>query len=76
MASRNEKLAAVAVAVCLLALGILNRLYRSASRNDVSMFSREAFEAGWLYWVGMLVGVIGCIGYWVHSAKRKGGRGQ
>ena len=70
-ASRDEKLAAVAVAICLLTLTFLNRLYRTASRNDLPMFSREALEAGWLYWVGILLGVIGYIGYWIYSANRK-----
>lgn len=71
MESRGEKLAAYAVGVCLLALSCLNRLYRDASRNDLPMLSREAIEAGWPYWVAMLLGLLAFIGVWIRTASRK-----
>lgn len=71
MEPRKEKLFAAAVLVGLLTLTILNRLYRTSSRNDLPMFSMEAIKAGWPYWVGILLGVIGYIGYWIYSARRK-----
>lgn len=65
MASRNQKLTAAAVAAALIGLTFLNRLYRASSRNDLPMFSWEALEAGWLYWLGMLIAAIGFIAYWI-----------
>jgi len=71
MCSNKEKLLIAVLAVGLLSLSFLNRLYRAASRNDLPMFSVEAVKAGWPYWFGLLVGVIGCIGYWIYSARHK-----
>lgn len=71
MASRDEKLVATGVAICLLTLTFFNRLYRVAGRNDLPMFSMEAIKAGWPYWVGILVGVIGYIGYWIYVVNRE-----
>ena len=35
------------------------------------MLSREAIEAGWPYWVAMLLGLLAFIGVWIRTASRK-----
>lgn len=72
MSSRKEKLLVVSGIGGLLLLTVLNRLYRASSRNDLSMFSIEAIKAGWPYWVGILLGVVGYIGYWIYSVRKDG----
>jgi hypothetical protein len=71
MESRGEKLTAYAAGLFLLALGCLNRLYRDASRSGLSMFSREAMEAGWPYWAGLVCGLLAFVGYWIYAVTRK-----
>jgi hypothetical protein len=59
MKNRREFWVAVAVFVVLMALTTLNRLYRVSSREGIPMFSWEALAAGWLYWLGMGLGLVG-----------------
>jgi hypothetical protein len=59
MGNRSEFWWAVVVFVGLMSLSVLNRLYRVSSREGIPMFSSEALAAGWLYWVGLGVGLAG-----------------
>ena len=58
MKKRGEFWVAVAVFVVLMALSALNRLYRVSSREGIPMFSSEAVAPGWLYWLGMGIGLV------------------
>ena len=53
------------------AILVLNRLYRVASRNDVPMFSQEAFSLALPYWIGAALGLLAITGYWLFTRKRK-----
>ena len=59
MKHRGEFWVAVAVFIVLMTVGSINRLYRVSSREGVPMLSSEAVAAGWLYWLGMAVGLVG-----------------
>jgi hypothetical protein len=58
MKNRGEFWVALAVFVVLMSLSALNRLYRVSSREGIPMFSSEALAAGWLYWIGMGIGLV------------------
>ena len=53
------------------AIFVLNRLYRVASRNDVPMFSPEAFSLALPYLIGAALGLLAITGYWLFTRKRK-----
>jgi hypothetical protein len=57
--NRGEFWVAVAVFMVLMAMSSLNRLYRVSSREGIPMFSSEALAVGWLYWLGMAIGLVG-----------------
>ena len=57
MKNRGEFWVAVVVFMVLMIMSSLNRLYRVSSREAIPMFSSEAIAAGWLYWLGMAIGL-------------------
>ena len=58
MKNHGEYWVAVAVFMVLMTLSSLNRLYRVSSREGIPMFSSEAIAAGWIYWLGMAIGLV------------------
>ena len=69
MENRREFWWAVVVFVGFMSLSILNRLYRVSSREGIPMFSPEALAAGWLYWVGLGIGLIGAGLYYLSKRE-------
>lgn len=67
MKNRMEFWVAVAVFMILMSLSVLNRLYRVSSREGIPMFSSEALAAGWLYWIGMAIGLAGAGTYYFYK---------
>ena len=67
MKNRGEFWVAVVVFIALMSLSGLNRLYRVSSREGIPMFSSEALAAGWLYWLGMGIGLAGAGLYYFHK---------
>ena len=67
MKNRGEFWVAVAVFMVLMSLSTLNRLYRVSSREGIPMFSSEALAAGWLYWLGMAIGLVGAGLYYLNK---------
>ena len=70
METRTEKIVTVGMLCFILVFIVLNLLYRSASNNNLPMFSLEAIKAGWPYWLGMSVGLMGYLTYWMYGVLR------
>ena len=59
------------LSVCAaFAIFVLNFLYRASSRNNVPMFSQEAFSLAMPYWLGAALGLLALVGYWLFIRKR------
>jgi len=71
METRAEKILTVGILCFILVLIVLNLLYRSASNNNLPMFSLEAIKAGWPYWLGMSLGLMGYLAYWIYAVLRR-----